>query len=72
MVIGINGDPVERHGEAGLMLRERLFLGYQEKSQIIEVISYNPDAGRFEISGGARTTVRMVRHGSRTRIVRCA
>ena len=48
VVIGINGDPVERHGEAGLMLRERLFLGYQEKSQIIEVISYNPDAGRFE------------------------
>ena len=48
VIIGINGEPLARPGEAGWMLRERLFLGYQEKAEIIEVISYNADAGRFE------------------------
>ncbi|MGI9301680.1 MAG: hypothetical protein ACR2RB_03090, partial [Gammaproteobacteria bacterium] len=34
--------------QAGLLLKGRLFLGYQEKSSVLEVISYNPEAGRFE------------------------
>ena len=29
-------------------LKDRLFLGYHEKGQVIEVISYNDEAGRFE------------------------
>ena len=29
-------------------LQDRLFIGYQEKSAVLEVISYNEDAGRFE------------------------
>ena len=29
-------------------LKDRLFLGYQEKSAVLEVISYNEAAGRFE------------------------
>lgn len=33
---------------ATLLLRDRLFLGYQENSDTIEVISYNDAAGRFE------------------------
>ena len=33
---------------AGLLLKDRLYLGYQEKTNIIEVISYNEAAGRFE------------------------
>lgn len=32
----------------GLMLKDRLFLGYNEKTEMIEVISYNESAGRFE------------------------
>lgn len=29
-------------------LKDRLYLGYQEKASVIEVISYNEDEGRFE------------------------
>lgn len=29
-------------------LKDRLFLGYHEKGEVIEVISYNDEAGRFE------------------------
>lgn len=32
----------------GPLLEDRLFLGYQEKAGLIEVISYNEEAGRFE------------------------
>lgn len=31
-----------------MLLKDRLFLGYQEKANTIEVISYNEAAGRFE------------------------
>jgi len=30
------------------LLKDRLYIGYQEKSAVLEVISYNEDAGRFE------------------------
>lgn len=32
----------------GALLRDRLYLGYQDKANVIEVISYNEAAGRFE------------------------
>ncbi len=47
-VIAVDTDPAVRPGEAGLLLRDRLFLGYLETANILEVISYNEDAGRFE------------------------
>jgi len=31
-----------------LFLKDRLYIGYQEKSAVLEVISYNESAGRFE------------------------
>jgi hypothetical protein len=34
--------------QAGLLLKDRVYLGYQEKANVIEVISYNEAAGRFE------------------------
>ncbi len=37
-VVAFDGEPV----------RDRLFMGYQEKAGVIEVISYNEAAGRFE------------------------
>lgn len=33
---------------AGRLLRDRLYLGYQDKAGVIEVISYNETLGRFE------------------------
>ena len=33
---------------AGMLLADRLYLGYQEKAATIEVISYNETAARFE------------------------
>ncbi len=46
---------VDSEAEAGaaptshaLLLKDRLFLGYQEQAGLIEVISYNETAGRFE------------------------
>ena len=46
------------------LLKDRIYVGYQEKSDLIEVISYNEAAGRFEFQlvrdyreGGAREVV---------------
>ncbi len=39
---------VREGGSAGMRLKDRLYLGYQEKTESIEVISYNASAGRFE------------------------
>jgi mono/diheme cytochrome c family protein len=47
-VIGVDSEPPMRAGFSGMFLKDRLFLGYQEKADILEVISYNEAAGRFE------------------------
>jgi len=46
------------------LLKDRIYVGYQEKSDLLEVISYNEAAGRFEFqvvrdyrAGGAREVV---------------
>ena len=44
-------------------LQDRLFIGYQEKSAILEVISYNEAAGRFEFQ-----VVRDYRQGAKPRL----
>lgn len=38
----------EGGGDRTPLLRDRLYLGYQERAESIEVISYNDEAGRFE------------------------
>jgi hypothetical protein len=43
-IVAADTDPAA----AGITLKDRLFLGYNEKAAIIEVISYNDDAARFE------------------------
>lgn len=43
IVLAVDGQSEDR-----LLTRDRLFLGYQERTQQIEVISYNEVAGRFE------------------------
>lgn len=47
-----------------IFLKDRLYLGYHEKAEIIEVISYNETAGRFEFQ-----LVRDYRPGGTPRVV---
>ncbi|MGH7846515.1 MAG: hypothetical protein ACREQW_15285 [Candidatus Binatia bacterium] len=47
-LVAIDGVPRTGSGAAGILLKDRLYLGYHEKAAIIEVISYNEAAGRFE------------------------
>jgi hypothetical protein len=47
-VVAVDSESRERAHSAGMLLKDRLFLGYQEKAGIIEIISYNEAAGRFE------------------------
>ncbi len=44
-VVAVDAEPA---GSGDLYLKDRLYLGYQEKANLLEVISYNEDAGRFE------------------------
>ena len=48
VLLAVDTEPPVHDGIASLWLKDRLFLGYQEKSQILEVISYNEAAARFE------------------------
>jgi len=61
VVAAIDGEPAE---PGAALLKDRVYLGYQEKSDLVEVISYNEAAGRFEFqivrdyrAGGAREVV---------------
>ncbi len=44
----VDTEPEKVDGHAGILLKDRLYLGYHEKSGILEIISYNETAGRFE------------------------
>jgi hypothetical protein len=45
VVVAFDGDGGP---DANVLLKDRLYLGYQDAAAIIEVISYNESAGRFE------------------------
>ena len=47
-VVAVDTQSLTRPGYSGMLLKDRLYLGYQEKANLIEVISYNEAAGRFE------------------------
>ncbi len=47
VVVAVDEEPSGASGSS-FLLRDRLFLGYQARGEIIEVISYNEHAGRFE------------------------
>ncbi len=60
-VMAVVGDP----GRPGApLLKDRLYLGYQETAAILEVISYNETAGRFELQ-----VVRDYRAGGERRVL---
>ncbi len=47
-VIAVTGEPRTDKHDAGMLLKDRLYIGYVEKTATLEVISYNEAAGRFE------------------------
>jgi hypothetical protein len=55
---------VDGEGSSDVLLRDRLYIGYQEKSDLLEVISYNEAAGRFEFQ-----LVKDYRAGAMPRVV---
>ena len=59
VVIAVDGE-----GDAGMLLKDRLYIGYQEKSDLLEVISYNEAAARFEFQ-----VVKDYRPGGTPRVV---
>jgi hypothetical protein len=63
-VLGVTGAPTSSRGGAPLILKNRLYLGYQPKSEVLEVISYNEGAGRFEFQ-----IVENYAHGKKSRTV---
>ncbi len=60
-VLAVTEDP----GRPGMpLLKDRLYLGYQETAALLEVISYNEAAGRFEFQ-----VVRDYRPGGQPRVL---
>ena len=47
-VIAVTGEPRTNATDAGMLLKDRLYIAYVEKTATLEVISYNEAAGRFE------------------------
>lgn len=47
VVAAVDTEPLP-NGDTSMLLKDRLYVGFGEKSAILEVISYNETAGRFE------------------------
>lgn len=47
-LVAVDTEPDASVGPSGMLLKDRLFIGYHEKANVLEVISYNEAAGRFE------------------------
>jgi len=50
--MAVDGEGAPSAARAALLLRHRIFAGYQEKVGIIEVISYNEAGGALRVPGG--------------------
>ncbi len=61
VVVAVDRPPA---AAAALLLKDRLFIGYQEQSALLEIISYNEAAGRFEFQ-----LVKDYRSGGKPRLV---
>jgi hypothetical protein len=72
IVVAITGDRAA--GPGTWRLADRLFVGYQPAAEVMEVLSYNEDAGRFEfqeIVGYASDRRRDIRQAERQVCVAC-
>lgn len=61
VVVAADSSPSQR---STLLLKDRLYIGYQEKSDVLEVISYNESAARFEFQ-----LVKNYRAGAKPQVV---
>ena len=71
IVVAVDSEPA---GAGDPYLKDRLYLGYQEKADLIEVISYNEDAGRFEfqvVSDYRRGGIPRIVYANRTLCLAC-
>ena len=59
VVVAVDTEPLAGPGESGMLLRDRLYIGYLEAADVLEIISYNEDAARFEFQ-----VVHDYRHGA--------
>lgn len=48
IVLGFDRESLNAEGRLNLNLKDRLYIGMNEKAGLLEVISYNDEAGRFE------------------------
>lgn len=48
VILAATGEAKAAPGSLGFQLKDRIYVGYVESSQQVEVISFNPDLGRFE------------------------
>ena len=48
IVLAVDAEPVTTPDDAGMLLRDRLFIGYLEAADVLEIISYNEADARFE------------------------
>jgi hypothetical protein len=63
IVFAVTREPAIEAHDAGVLLKDRLYLGYVERTGVLEVISYNDAAGRFEFQ-----VVKDYREGARPRV----
>jgi hypothetical protein len=73
-VLAVDTEADSALGASSLHLKDRLFIGYHEKTAVLEIISYNEAAGRFEfqivsnyLAGGTPT----VRYANRALCTAC-
>lgn len=48
VVMAVDAEPATTLTNAGILLRDRIFIGYLEAADVLEIISYNESAARFE------------------------
>ncbi len=63
VVVAVDSEPRGGPGGSGMLLRDRLFVAYLEAADVLEIISYNEDAARFEFQ-----VVTDYRHGGSPRV----
>ena len=73
-VLAVDTETDSTLGLSGMQLKDRLFIGYHEKTGVLEIVSYNEAAGRFEFqivsdyrAGGTPT----VRYANRALCMAC-
>jgi len=75
VVVAVDSEPERvESGQPLLLLKDRLFLGYQARAERIEVISWNERAGRFEfqvVEGYAPGRAPRVRYARRALCMSC-